>query len=418
MKTLMPYQQIGATFLANRRDAMLADDPGLGKSAQAIRACDLIQAKSVLIISPASLLENWKREVREFSTSGFTTQIVSYDKARAGKAQLIEQNWDALVVDEAHYLKTAGSARTRCVYGPKTDKCDGLSSRVGATITLTGTPTPNHAAELWTHLRALAPDTIKMSSGKPMPYWTFVHRYCKVRDTGFGLQILGGKNLDELRERIKPFMLRRTKEEVLKDLPPIRFANLYLKGDVTGLSGDDIHAVRMTLLHGGPEGLAKLAPHVATLRRLTGIAKVIPATEWVKEFLLSTPNKIVVFGYSQDVVRGLALFLPGAVVVSGATSLDARQKAVDAFQNDPAVRVFIGQYQAAGTGLTLTAASDVLFVESSWVPAENIQAAMRVHRIGQVNPCLVRFATLAGSIDEDIQEAVARKTADIDALFG
>lgn len=105
------------------------------------------------------------------------------------------------------------------------------------------------------------------------------------------------------------------------------------------------------------------------------------------------------------------------VVLTGDNSPAERQQAVDAFQNDPAVRVFIGQIQAAGTGLTLTAASDALFVESSWTPSDNQQAAMRIHRIGQRNACLVRFAMLAGSIDENIQRAVLRKTSDIQKLW-
>jgi SWI/SNF-related matrix-associated actin-dependent regulator 1 of chromatin subfamily A len=126
----------------------------------------------------------------------------------------------------------------------------------------------------------------------------------------------------------------------------------------------------------------------------------------------------VLFAHHREVIEGLQAGLSGHVSITGQTPASSRGFIVDTFQNDPHARVFIGQIQAAGTGITLTAASDVLFVESSWVPAENQQAAMRIHRIGQKNACLIRFATLAGSIDEQIQKAVARKTADITALLG
>jgi SWI/SNF-related matrix-associated actin-dependent regulator 1 of chromatin subfamily A len=108
----------------------------------------------------------------------------------------------------------------------------------------------------------------------------------------------------------------------------------------------------------------------------------------------------------------------GCTALHGGTSSAARQETIDDFQNNADCRVFIGQIQAAGVGITLTASSNSVFVESSWVPAENEQAAMRIHRIGQKNACLVRFATLAGSLDEQIQRACQRKLADTRRIFG
>jgi SWI/SNF-related matrix-associated actin-dependent regulator 1 of chromatin subfamily A len=172
-----------------------------------------------------------------------------------------------------------------------------------------------------------------------------------------------------------------------------------------------------TLAEKGVDGLREIAPHVATLRRLTGIAKVAPVVEWVKDWLDAGGGKIVLFAHHREVIEGLQAGFPWHVSISGQTPAGSRQHIVDTFNEDPYATVFIGQIQAAGVGINLTAASDVLFVESSWVPAENSQAAMRVHRIGQKNACLIRFATLAGSIDEHIQKAVQRKTRDIAALF-
>ena len=169
----------------------------------------------------------------------------------------------------------------------------------------------------------------------------------------------------------------------------------------------------------GEKDLAKLVVHVAELRRITGLAKVQPVIEQLKDELAGGLKKIVLFAHHKDVITGLLDGLKdyNPVALFGGVSPSARQTAIDSFQNNPEIRIFIGQLAAAGTAITLTAASDVLFIESSWVPAENAQAAMRVHRIGQKDSVLIRFATLAGSLDEWITETVRRKTAVLSELF-
>jgi len=215
-------------------------------------------------------------------------------------------------------------------------------------------------------------------------------------------------------------MLRRLKAEVLPDLPEISFDPLYVEGRI-GVAGPEAELVREALAKDGIDGLKRIASHVATLRRLTGMAKVEPVVEWVKEWLEGCDRKIVLFAHHREVLsalsEGIAKLGYGGEGISGDTPAASRQIAIDRFQNDPRYRVFIGQNTAAGTGITLTAASDLILLEASWVPAENAQIAGRIHRIGQRNGCQVRFATLAGSIDEDIQRAVARKTADISAIL-
>lgn len=425
---LFPYQVLGASFLAERKRALLADDMGLGKSATAIAACDAVGAKTVTVICPASVRENWKREFKRFGTTGIVPSVHSYNHTTTGP---LEGNVDVLILDEAHYLKTKGRKRTTAIFGPKCDGVGGLVERAKHVFCLTGTPAPNNPSELWPMLRAVMPEAIslapvgaggvKVSRPGPLSYWAFVQKYCVTRDNGFGLQIVKGKNLGELKARIAPFVLRRKKADVLKDLPPIRFDTLPVEGriDLTPEMEDSAVAVAEALADGGVDGLARIAPHVATLRRLTGLAKVAPVVEWVKDWLEGGGRKIVLFAHHHDVIDGLMSGLKGvrAVALHGELSAQWRQDSIDQFQSDPGLSVFIGQIQAAGTGITLTAASDVLFVESSWVPADNEQAAMRIHRIGQKNACLVRFAMLAGSIDEDIQRAVLRKTADISKLF-
>ena len=426
---LFPYQVVGANFLASVKRGLLADEMGLGKSAQAIAAAKDVGARYVTVICPASLCENWRREFRRFwpDFSG-ELYVVSYNKAETlnelvGKTHATTP-FDVLILDEAHYLKNHKAKRTKAIFGPKCDGDGGLVSRAAHVFCLTGTPTPNNPSELWPMLRAVMPDSIKRDTGKPFAYWPFVEKFCVTQDTGFGIKIVKGKNLPELKQRIAPFILRRKKEDVLKDLPPIRFDTLALEGKFPREASAEAVAVAEALEKDGVAGLKALGPHVAQLRRLTGMAKVPAALEWIDDFLNGSDSKLVVFAHHKGVIAALGQSLSegptssqGFVTVDGSCTSDERQEAVDQFQNSAAVRVFIGQIQAAGTGLTLTAASDVLFVESSWTPSDNQQAAMRVHRIGQRNACLVRFAMLAGSIDEDIQRAVMRKTSDIAKLF-
>jgi len=421
---LFPYQREGAAFLARVKRGLLADEMGLGKSAQAITAAREVDAGMVLVVCPASLVQNWHREIKRFwpaLAERRTYGVVSYDYMTRN---VDGTDWfgtfknPTLILDEAHYLKNPKAKRTKAIFGPKCDGDGGLVSRAAHVFCLTGTPTPNNPSELWPMLRAVMPDSIKRDTGKPLAFWPFIEKFCVTQDTGFGIKIVRGKNLPELKERIAPFILRRKKDEVLKDLPPIRFDTLALEGKFPKEANDESWAVAQLLEEQGVNGLKAIAPHVAQLRRLTGMAKVPAASDWIAEFLDGSDAKLVVFAHHRDVIAGLAQALDGHsfVTLTGDDSAEERQEAVDAFQSGD-VRVFIGQIQAAGTGLTLTAASDALFVESSWTPSDNQQAAMRIHRIGQRNACLVRFAMLAGSIDEDIQRAVMRKAADISKLF-
>ncbi len=419
-----PYQLTGARFLAERKRALLADDMGLGKSAQAIMACDELGARNVLVICPASVRENWRREFAKWS--GIKPIVQSYNNANAINTDPPpSDSWDVLVLDESHYLKSKDAKRTRAIFGPKCDGVGGLVERAKHVFLLTGTPAPNHAAELWPMLRACAPETIPSATGRPMSYWTYVSCYCRTRDNGFGLQIVGGKNLDKLKAAIAPFMLRRKKDEVLRDLPPIRFDTLAVEGadatwELPQAEKEWADKLRAALAEKGVDALREFAPHVAQLRRLTGLAKVKSCVEWIKDWL-PCGDPLVIFAHHRDVIAALEKGCREAaetvpVWITGSTRAVQRQEAIDRFQAGKA-QVFIGQIQAAGTGITLTAASDVLFVEQDWTPAGNSQAAMRIHRIGQRNACMVRVACLAGSIDEDIQRALLRKMDDLKVLF-
>ena len=420
-----PYQIEGIDFLAGRKAAMLADDPGLGKTLQAIKACDKIPyALRVLVVCPACVTVNWRREIETHRTGDWQAGVFSYEQTvEKWRPGILRDEYDAVIIDEAHYLKGIESKRTRAIYGFNRNfqlsDAHSIVARGQKTMVLTGTPMPNKASELYTHLRALAPETVMSPHTKmPWTYHQFEQRYCVPHQGLHGITWSGSRREPELHKKLKSFMLRRRKSEVLKDLPPLRFAELYVEGDMTGLEIEGADEIRAVLEKDGVEGLRKLAfdGGVAKLRRMTGLAKALPAADWINNWLDGTPDdrKIVVFAHHHDVIETLYDKLhTRAVRVHGGIKQDERQRSVDRMQNDPAIRCFIGQITAAGVGITLTAASDLVFVESSWVPSENIQAGDRIHRIGQTEPCLVRYMMLSGSIDEDIQKACMRKMSSI-----
>lgn len=416
---LNPYsfQHEGAAFLSARDVALLADEPGLGKTVQAILAVNDIglrlgRVAQVRVVCPASVCESWRRHIAEWATSARTAwHVESYDMA--AKRDSCRFFADVLILDEAHYLKHRRAKRTMAIYGRKCDRAGGIAHDVPRVFLLTGTPVPNNPSELWPHFRALFPGSIpsKRAPGRPMGYFEFEEYFCIVKADRWGHRhIKGGRNLTELRLRLSPHTLRRKKAGVLQDLPPVRVSALPLTVKET-----DIRQIAREAA-GFDENTG--APPEPTLRRITGLAKVKPMADWVRDWLASGGGKLVLFAHHREVIHGLAEELAlSCVILTGGHSPDARQEAIDLFQNDPGTKIFIGQLQAAGTGVTLTAASTAVLVESSWVPAENEQAAMRIHRIGQRNACSIRFAHAAGTIDERIQAAAMRKIETIKQLF-
>ena len=424
--TLFPYQQVGAEFLAARRFAFLADGMGLGKSAQAIAACNVLGATRIAVVCPAVAKINWQREFGMWSkVPDQQVRICSYDKLSTNKLdqrQITEFAPDVLILDEAHYLKTRTTKRTKTLYGA-TPGTSGILAAAKRVWLLSGTPCPNNAGELWPHLRALWPELLTRGD-KPLSYAEFLVRYCFIQETPFGPKILGNKNKDELRGILGQIMLRRRAEDVLKDLPPMMWQSVAVEadavsGDIADLEKDPaVEALREALYADGVIEGAGVA--MASLRRATGVAKAALAARMISEEIeAGAYDKIVVFAQHLDVIRLLVdkLSAHGVVSITGSTPTTLRQKAIDDFQSRPEARIFVGQLQACSTAITLHAANQVLFVEQSWTPAENAQAAKRCHRIGQTKPVFVRMLGLAKSIDEAVTRVLARKSQMIGELM-
>lgn len=473
-----PYQQAGVRFLVDRltttldamptpeRAVVLADEPGLGKTLQALRAADELGARRVLVIAPAIARVSWPIEIAKFAParvpharvvppearpdlrrpgSGWLDQpdvlaVLAYDifsqpRTRAPWLQaLTARRWDLLILDEAHYLKNA-SQRTRAIYGTRTQggRAVGLEASCARVILLTGTLTPNHAGEMFQHYRTFWSHRISRPmpnppGARPLNQPEFEERFTRYTDGIHGRRINGSRNQDQLRQALAPVILRRRRADVLPELPRLVCQDVPLVAAPGALHVPALSGAMSRTAHLGHLGdqclvqelsSAPANAELATLRRVLGEAKVIPAAEWVRERLGVGVDKILVFAWHRSVIAGLgqALLDFAPLTITGETSPAERAAVVDLFQTKPVHRVFIGQILAAGTAVTLTAASDVAIVEPSWVPGENAQAIARAHRLGQLFSVLASFLYLPNTLDQQIMRAYRRKAEEVSELY-
>lgn len=460
MELITPYnfQLAGADWLAERQDVLLADVMGLGKSAQAVRASDLIGAQRILVVCPASVRMNWRREFHRFSPvdrqivvlmPGMPSVpdpevlVVSYEQAYNHRKILMARTWDALILDEAHYLKEREARRTKAIYGYANHP--GLKHRAKRVWRLTGTPAPNNAGELYTHLRSAGLVSIA--------YWDFVFQFCTGFNHDYGFKITGHKNVEELKKILAPFMLRRTLMDVDMELPPFRFQEVVVPASKveldpwfveqihnSGGKAEFYHEIKVgeqTLkdalfqvdidydFHTDKHLLSVmggLQSALATYRRFTAMAKLPACLDIIEEELKNDPaHKVVIFAIHRSVIETtMERFRPfKPVTVYGNTPAEKKQKHIDRFIDDPHTRVFIGNIQAAGTGIDglQKVAHCVEFLEQDWVPSNNAQALARVHRNGQTKRVRARVFLLENSLDERITKALTRKTTELARIF-
>jgi SWI/SNF-related matrix-associated actin-dependent regulator 1 of chromatin subfamily A len=406
--TLREYQKEGVEFLSSRLSALLADEMGTGKSAQAILSAQSVGADTVLIICPATVKENWKKECTKWgypeycihiidkkTLSSFTKKlkvmqqgifIINYDLANKKEYAkvLLSREYDVLICDEAHKLKNKDAMRTKAVY-----LAGGYAHRSTYKWMLTGTPVLNRPVELYTMLKNLCPERL----GSFVNYIAFTARYCNGHEGKWGWDATGHSFVDELSGRLDGFMLRRLKEDVLSELPPRLYQKVYFEND------EQVQRLIYEEKHSGTEAEA------ISIRRKLGTAKVDQTVKWVKDFL-EVEDKLILFAYHHDVTDGLMKELSkyNPVKLDGLTPENKRQQAIDIFINNPDCKVFIGQIEAAGQGIDglQRVCSNAFFVEITHTPGHTMQAVDRLHRIGQDKPVNIFFALMENSIDEDI----------------
>lgn len=445
-----PHQIEGAKWLASRSFAMLGDEPRVGKTGTAIMASDMIGAVCTLVVTTASGRAVWKRAFADWSVMGRPVQvltpkdtllpetqiaIVGWGSIGDNKLrlQLSQRNWDLVIPDESHYAKIFDAKRTQALYGIPVDDAQILALRHALTNTggpvwcLSGTLLPNSPFDLYPALRTHAADRLAADEARGWPDVTkesvFKKRYCKIRPKKISNfrwidVIVGGQNLDELRERTEGLILLRTQADVGIRAPIYETFPLIVtpaqRRKIDAEAGNP-QEIMQAIETGQTKGLEM---HLGPLRRLTGSIKAAAIIEAVKEEFESGLDRVVLAYWHKDVADILAEGLRkyGVVKVDGSVTSKAREDAVQAFR-DGTARVFLGQILAAGEAIDLSAASELIFVEMSFVPKDGKQMSLRITNHTQTRQTRVRVATLDGSIDDAIGSSLLRKWVSINEVL-
>lgn len=454
-RSYRPFQRAGIQFIL--RDGatatLLADDMGLGKTVQALGAINALpEIKRVLIVCPASLKRNWKVEAETWLQGAYQVdvvqgsywpwpgqviagkeiRIINYDLLARHAHRLSEKTWDLLIADEAHYLNSERTQRSRAF------------SKIQATrrVYLTGTPILNHPRELYPILKSLAPEICPTREEYKRLYEAVADdALMDFHPTGWQFTGLPDDPLAGLQTWLREtVMIRRMKSDVLDELPPKTRQVIELPAE--GALGQLVErehaaqeraeasirnlswAVKRARERGDVRefreavralraGRRTAFREMSVIRRETALAKlplVIPQIEDARR-----GGKVVVFAHHAEVLDQLQAALGlGVVRLCGKTSPGARAAAVERFQNDPTCTVFLGSLSAAGVGHTLTAASHLIFAEVDWTPSVLQQAEDRIYRIGQRLRVLIQYLVLAGSLDATMIKRTVAKQEVID----
>lgn len=415
---LYPFQKQGVNFMIKSKGkCLLGDEMGLGKSIQAITYAHINNFKT-LIICPASLKLMWQDEIKKFTNR--KSMVLYADKIKKQKTNINKydfviinyeivkkvidngidfKGFDLVIADESFYIKNPKSKRSKAVRSFK---------NIPHRICLTGTPIMNRPAELWAQLNFIEPQMFKNA-------WSFYMRYADAKRTRFGWDISGASHLDELRSRLNGIMLRRLKENVLKELPPKtetlvrtelpkemrkKYQDLYNKFEQ--LIFTDTKAVQMARL--------------TYLKQFLSASKLSEATEIINN-VIENGDKIVVFSQYLEPLHSLKkVFGNNAVLFEGSMDEEQKNNAVKSFQEEKP-QVFLGSVIASCAGITLTKAEKVLFVDLPWQPAIIAQASDRCHRISQKGNVNIYYMITDNTIDEEIYELIHKKINVISELF-
>ncbi|MCR4405308.1 MAG: DEAD/DEAH box helicase [Anaerolineae bacterium] len=448
---LYPYQEKGALHLAFGRRAMLADDMGLGKTVQAIAACALLHelgdVDSALIICPASLKHQWAREVRRFTDLPVTViegsskqrqelygqptffTIVNYELVRRDETVFERMNPDVIILDEAQRIK---NWRTKTA-----DSVKRLRSRYA--FVLTGTPLENRLDELYSVFQFI--DQCVLG-----PLWLFNERYFQLElRPNKTYRVLGYKNLDELRARIAPYVLRRTRDQVLEDLPEridnhffvemtreqwnayseyqsivARLLVIAQKRPLTPKEHDLLlkSLIKMRLIC---NALALHDPDLPPKDRERTAPKLLEFRDIMTDEVADNGHKAIVFSQwsrmlelTEPVLSRLGL---GYVKLTGQVPSHKRGELIARFFDDPDCRVFLST-DAGGVGLNLQAASLVVNLDLPWNPAVLEQRIARAHRHGQRHAVNVINLIAQDTIEERILDSLAAKRNVFAGVFG
>jgi SWI/SNF-related matrix-associated actin-dependent regulator 1 of chromatin subfamily A len=420
----LEHQKEAIKSLVENKKFILADDMGLGKTTSTIIAALETGAKKILIICPASLKINWQREIENYSDQPTsiiegkkwedgTFIIINYDiiknfhdEKKKSDSILLKTKFDLVIIDEAHYIQNKQAQRTKLI--------NDFVSNVERLWLLTGTPITSRPINYFNLLNLIECPVAKN-------WMAYVKRYCN----GFQFQagrrkiwnVSGASNLEELRDRTAPLVLRRLKENVL-DLPDKIITPVYLR-----LKSKEYEALMGEYYdwydkNGDSDSLTLQFTKLTKVRQVIAEEKV-PSTIEICENIVEQGKKVIVFtNFTKTLEMILEHFGKSAVRLDGQMSQKERQLSVDRFQNDESVMVFVGNIKAAGVGITLTAGEAVVMNDLSFLPSDHSQAEDRSYRYGQKNNVLVYYPIFDNTVEGIIYDILKKKKDIFETVMG
>jgi SWI/SNF-related matrix-associated actin-dependent regulator of chromatin subfamily A-like protein 1 len=440
---MFPYQGKGVAYSLLKERVIVGDQPGLGKTGQAIATAEANGCKCILIICPATLKENWRIEIEEkwtdkkalvlrdrvkatwpqyYKVGMIKYFICNYESLKKFFVESINKPedkplrlnhikfkdtidlFDMVIIDEVHRCKDGRTQQAKFVMG--------ITKGKKWVLALTGTPVVNKPIDLIPQLHIIG--RLQDFGG----YKGFVDRYCQGSSQASNL-----KELNYLMH--KTCFYRREKTEVLKDLPD-KMRNI-VRVDITNRA--EYNKAENHLIEYLRENLNKSEGEISKSLRgetmvLIGILKKISARGKIEDILehirevVEAGEKIVVFVWHKEMVQELKKAIPAAVTIVGDNTLEERQRAVEMFQNDPKTQVIICNIKSGGVGITLTASSRVCFLELPWHPADCEQCKDRCHRIGQKDSVQCTYFLGHETIDEYIYNIIEKKRVIVNQVTG
>ena len=420
------HQKESIQKLVENKKFILADDMGLGKTTSTIIAALETGAKKVLIICPATLKINWKREIENYTDKSifiaegknFSTEhdfvIINYDiiknfhdTKRKAESQITDANFDLVVVDEAHYIKNPQAQRTKLI--------NDLVKKVDRLWLLTGTPMTSRPIDYF-NLLSLVDSPVAKN------WMAYVIRYCSGYQFRVGPRkvwnVMGASNLEELRDRTASLLLRRLKQDVL-DLPDKIITPVYLR--LKSKEYEELMGEYYNWYEKNPEESKSLTVQFTKLTKVRQIIadEKINQTIELAENILEQGKKVIIFcNFTNSLNKICEHFGKSAVKLDGSMTKPERQFAVDQFQENEKIKVFVGNIKAAGVGITLTSAEAVIMNDLSFLPSDHSQAEDRAYRYGQKNNVLVYYPIFENTIEGIIYDILNQKKNVIATVMG
>ena len=424
-RPLLSHQIEAVEKLVKTKRFILADDMGLGKTTSTIVAALETEAKRVLIICPASLKINWQREIenytdrstyicgsKRYEDADFV--IVNYDILKnfhdpkdRDKSRVLKSNFDLVIIDEAHYIQNKTAQRTKLI--------NDFVKGIDRLWLLTGTPMTSRPMNYFNLLELI-------ESPVAANWMAYVIRYCEGYQFKVGNRkvwnVMGASNLEELRDRTSRQVLRRLKTDVL-DLPDKIITPVYLR--LKSKEYEELMGEYFDWYDKNPDESSSLTVQFTKLTKVRQVIaqEKIRSTIELVENILEQDKKVIVFtNFTDSLNKIYEHFGKQAVYLDGSCSPAKRQNAVDEFQNNEKIKVFVGNLKAAGVGITLTAAEAVIMNDLSFVPSDHAQAEDRSYRYGQKSNVSVYYPIFENTIEGVIYDILNKKKNIFETVMG